>query len=66
MRARVRVRVRMRVRVRVRVRVMVRVGSEISTSRPEISSSHRKATLTKPMPRKSELWWRKYLDKGRG
>ena len=35
--------------------------SEMSTWNPVESSSHKKATLTRPISRKSELWWRKYF-----
>ena len=35
--------------------------SEMSTLKPIESNSHKKATLTRPISRKSELWCRKYL-----
>ena len=31
------------------------------TEKPAPKSSHRKATLTSPISKKSESWWRKYL-----
>ena len=35
--------------------------SEMSTEKPAERSSQRKATLTSPISRKSELWCRKYF-----